>query len=114
MVSKRIAQTILIACILAAGIYSFNYTNYLSKANPVRIVQAVQLFGQDSSALDNRFYGPQTGEKRQGPPPGHGAQGGKRGAGSWWTLLALSGVFVSTATVAYLIDQLFRRLKTRS
>ena len=114
MTIKRTAQIILVACILATGFYSFSYTNYLSKANPVKIVQSVQLFGQDSSALGERSPGIKTGANRQGPPPGKFKGGERSKAVLWCNMLTLLGVFISTVTITYLIDQLLKKVKKPS
>lgn len=45
---KMAVKVLLVVIILAAGLYSINYTNFLSKANPVRLVKAIQSFSENN------------------------------------------------------------------
>ncbi len=110
---RRIAQIVLILCILAAGLYSFISLDYLSKVNPIKIIQAVQSFGQNNSIV---LEGGHASASNQ-PPPSAGtnqalpihSKGENSSFGSLWNLLSFLGVFVSTTTITHLIDQALRK-----
>jgi len=109
---RRMMQIVCILCILTAGLYSFNSLDYLSKANPTKIVQAVQSFGQNNGTV---LEGGHESASNQ-PPPSAGTNQGppadsKREKSSFEALrnlLLFLGVFVSTITVTHLIDQVSR------
>jgi len=115
---NRMAKIVLTLCILAGGVYSFYSLDYLSKANPVKIVQAVQSFGQNSTTVAGGGNGtrpnqaPTSAGTNQGPP----AQ--SKGEMSSFVflekLLLFFGVFVSTLTTTYLIDQAIKNRKNRN
>lgn len=116
---NKLIRIILIVSILLGGAYSFNYLSFISKANPARIVEAVQLFDQTGSAFQQGFRGPGPGSVtpsfggQRGPGGRPGGHSGRENSGfnSFGKLLALLGVFASTLTGTYVIDQFMRNKK---
>ncbi|MEN6324786.1 MAG: hypothetical protein ABFD18_01055 [Syntrophomonas sp.] len=111
---NKLIKIILIVCIFAGGAYSFNHLSFLSKANPANVLEAIQSFNQSSSNFQQGFRGPSAGQR---PPfegqrgPGGHSRGANQGFNSFGNLLAFLGVFASTITATYVVDQLLRNRK---
>ena len=119
---NKLIKIILIVFILAGGAYSFNYLSFLSKANPANLVEAIQSINSRDSTFQQGFRCHKQGHKSTsfegprglgGPGGRHGNHFGQGNAGfnSLGNLLAFLGVFASTLTVTYIIDQFFRNQK---
>ena len=115
ILKRRMTSIVLVLLILTGGLYSFNSLDYLSKANPVKIIQAVQLFGQNNGTVSEGLKGsspdqPPLSAGTNQSPPAH-SKGEKSPFGSLWNLLLFLGVFVSTITITHLIDQALRKTR---
>lgn len=120
---ERMTPIFLLICILAGGGYAFISLDYLTKANPVQMIQALQTFDRNSNSVPQGLAGlrpdqtPSSSGTNQGPQEQRGFQGpptqsrGEKHSGSSLNLLLFTGVFVSTATVAFLFDQILRKTR---
>lgn len=119
----RMPQIALLICIVAVGLYSYTALDYLSKANPVQLVQAVQAFDQNIHSVPQGLTGsrldqpPSSSGTNQGLQEPRGFQGpptqsGKgEHSGSCLNLLLFSGVLIATATAAFLFEQMLRKTR---
>ncbi|MEN6351191.1 MAG: hypothetical protein ABFD08_17580 [Syntrophomonas sp.] len=111
---NRLAKLVLVVCILVGGFYSFNHLDYATKANPVKIVEAIQSFDGNSTSFKPDFSGSKPQQnlqfKGQRGPAGH-SRGENVAGNGIYEVIAFLGVFASALTITYLIDQFFKKKK---